>query len=350
MVVPRDNGEKQKSDMVNAASSFRPETIAAVATGIGGAISIIRISGPAAETVCSAVWRGKHPLAELPARVMMLGQIIDHTGQPLDQAFLVRFPAPASYTGEPMVELHCHGGAIIAAAVLRTLFTAGVRPAEPGEFTRRAFLNGKMDLTQAEAVADLIAAKTEQAVRLAQNQLQGRLGKQVSVIEKGILDLLSEGEGQVDFPEEHLTFRSGAQQESLYAACLDAVDGLLGSAREGEIFRHGVKVVIAGPPNVGKSSLLNAILGRDRAIVTPLPGTTRDTLEETVNIRGIPVCLVDTAGLRQTDDLIEKEGIARTHAGIQTAHLVLWVMDGAKPLSGQRPGDLEDEAPSLYCQ
>ena len=312
-------------------------TIAALSTAPGGAVGVIRVSGPAAVAVCARVWRGSRPLAAVPPRMLELGWIMDAEGVVLDRAMAVRFAAPGSYTGEELVELHCHGSRLVIARTLSLLFAAGAGEARPGEFTRRAFINGKMDLTQAEAVADLITAHSDRALRLANRHLAGAFGRQTGELYRQAERLLSEAEARLDFPEEDLTL---TPVETLCAAAAQLgtdINRLLAGRRQGEILRHGIRVVIAGPPNAGKSSLLNAILGRDRAIVTPLPGTTRDTLEEWVSIRGLPVCLVDTAGIRETHDEVETDGIRRAHAARAAADIELWLMDATRPAAEQLP-------------
>ncbi|MEI8079444.1 MAG: tRNA modification GTPase, partial [bacterium] len=298
--------------------------IAALATALGGAIAVIRVSGADAVAVAQRLWQGKPALARLPPRLLTLGRVSDAAGQPIDRVLAVCFPAGASYTGEPMVELQAHGGAAGTRAILAALYAAGARPAVPGEFTRRAFLNGRLDLTQAEAVADLIAANSRLALRQAELSLEGRFGAGIRSLRQAVTDLAAEVEARLDFPEEPLAVTApvelAAPAERLAATSRAQAE----RRRWGELLRHGAQVVLAGPPNVGKSSLLNVILGRDRALVTPVPGTTRDTLEELVDLHGLPVWLVDTAGLRQTDEPVERAGIARTRAQIATANLTLW--------------------------
>ncbi|OGV63770.1 MAG: tRNA uridine-5-carboxymethylaminomethyl(34) synthesis GTPase MnmE [Lentisphaerae bacterium RIFOXYB12_FULL_65_16] len=317
------------------------DTIAAIATAVGGAVAVVRISGPCAAEIAGGVWQGREPLRQAPFRVLRLGRIVAAEGEVDERALAVFMPAPHSYTGEDMVELQCHGGALSARLVLLALLRGGARHAEPGEFTRRAFLNGKMDLTQAEAVADLIQAHSEAALRLANRQLHGLLGRQIDSIHDRLSDLLAEIEARLDFTEENLDWASREHLEQGFSECGAAMARLLASQHDGEVLRDGVRVVIAGPPNVGKSSLLNAILGRDRAIVTPIPGTTRDTLEEFVQIRGIPVRLTDTAGIRATDDVIEKNGVERAVATARSAHVVLWVFDASLPYEAQRRSENE---------
>lgn len=311
------------------------DTIAAFATAVGGPVVVIRVSGPQAVTAVSRVWQGHSPLTEPPFRQVRVGMVRGESGVLDHEAIAVCMPAPRSYTGEDVVELHCHGGVLGARLILLELLRHGCRHAEPGEFTRRAFINGRMDLTQAEAVADLIGAHSEAALHLANRQLDGALGRRVNAHYEALADLLAEIESRLDFPEEDLEWRTVDALGAGLAAAVDGLAGLLRSRREGEILREGVRLVIAGPPNVGKSSLLNAILGRDRAIVTDLPGTTRDTLEELAHVRGIPLRLVDTAGLRESTDLIERKGIERSLRSLQAAQVILWVFDASQPYASQ---------------
>lgn len=316
------------------------DTIAAFATAVGGAIVVVRLSGPCALAIAARVWQGRAPLEQRPHRCLRLGVVRGDAGV-LDRGVLAAaMPGPHSYTGEDVVELHCHGGALAARLVLLELLRQGCRHAEPGEFTRRAFLNGRLDLTQAEAVADLIAAHSQSAVHLANRQLEGALGRRVNALYDGLTDVLAEVESHLDFPEEGLDWTPVADLCARLAAAQGDLSRLLASRHEGEVLRDGVRVVIAGPPNVGKSSLLNAILGRDRAIVTDIPGTTRDTLEELAHIRGIPVRLVDTAGLREHGDIIEQKGIERSRESLRTAHVILWVFDASRPYREQAWEDL----------
>jgi tRNA modification GTPase len=307
------------------------DTIAAIATAVGGAVAVVRLSGPEALRITTTIWHGTRKLGERPPRCLHLGQIRAEDGAILDHAMAVRFEAPASYTGEDMVELHCHGGGLVARSVLLRVLQAGARHADPGEFTRRAFLNGKMDLTQAEAVADLIAAHSAMALRLANRQLSGTLGRRGTEIFEKLQFILSETEVRLDFPEEDLDWTTPEKLDAEICEVRKSLDDLLASRLEGEVLREGVRLVLAGPPNVGKSSLMNAMLGRDRAIVTHIPGTTRDVLEEFAHIRGIPVRIIDTAGIREAEDIIERSGIERTLASMREAQVILWVFDAAKP-------------------
>ncbi|MCX6967579.1 MAG: tRNA uridine-5-carboxymethylaminomethyl(34) synthesis GTPase MnmE [Verrucomicrobia bacterium] len=307
------------------------DTIAAISTPFGeGAIAVIRMSGPRAIAIADGVFRSKHRVSELPARMQQFGVIADESGV-LDEVLLSVFRAPASYTGEEMVEIACHGGILVTRRLLGLLLGRGARPAAPGEFTQRAFLNGKMDLTQAEAVMDLIRAQTDLGLRAATEQLEGRLGGRVREIRDGLLDLLAHVEAHIDFPEEDIDPDTGAALLARLENVRERIGLLLRTADQGRILREGVRTVIYGAPNVGKSSLLNRLLGYERAIVSEIPGTTRDTIEEVVNLRGIPVRLVDTAGVRDSECAIEREGIARTMQHLERADLVLQVVDASQP-------------------
>ncbi|MGA0111566.1 MAG: tRNA uridine-5-carboxymethylaminomethyl(34) synthesis GTPase MnmE [Chthoniobacterales bacterium] len=304
------------------------ETIAALATPWGaGALAVIRVSGPEALTVVDRVFRGRRPLVGMPPARVRRGAI-EHEGRSIDDVLVTVFRAPKSYTGEDTVEISGHGGPVVARETLRALFSAGARPAEPGEFTRRAFLNGKMDLTQAEAVMDLIAARGAASAEAAAAQLAGRLGREVEKLRGEALLALAHLEAFIDFPEEGIDPESGrallARAESLSSSILR----LLGTADEGRMLREGVRLVIHGEPNAGKSSLLNLLLGYDRAMVSEIPGTTRDTIEENLTLRGIPFRVVDTAGLRETTDPLEAEGMRRTREHLAKADVALRVIDG----------------------
>ena len=308
------------------------DTIAALCTAPGGALNILRISGPDALNVGTAVWHGRHELGSAPRRTMLLGKVCSRPGDPAsgEPCLAVFMPGPASYTGEDTVELHCHGGAYAPRRLLGAVLAAGARSAEPGEFTKRAFLNGKMDLTQAEAVADLIAAKSDSAARLAEKQLAGRIRTEIDAFRGTVIRLLAEFESRLDFSEEDLDWEPPEKCIAELGTAAEAVRRLIRSAGRGTILRNGVSVVIAGKPNAGKSSLLNTLLGFDRAIVTEIPGTTRDTLEETVSLRDIPVRLTDTAGLREgSDDPVEKLGIRRSLDSLRDAVCIFWVLDAS---------------------
>jgi tRNA modification GTPase len=305
------------------------DTICAVCTGIGGAVSIIRISGSEALTTGQKTWRGKNMLGTSNARRMLLGKIILNDGSDGDSALAVYMPGPHSYTGDDVVELHCHGGALAAKQTLETVLQAGARAAEPGEFTFRAFVNGKMDLTQAEAVCDLISAHSDMALHLAERQIEGRLSNKIGSLHEQLVNILAESESRMDFAEEDLDWTASEKIITDLEKIGGDIASLLESSREGIILRNGIRVVLAGKPNAGKSSLLNLLLGFDRAIVTQLPGTTRDTLEETAHLRGIPVTLIDTAGIREATNLIEGIGIDRSRQSIKQAQIVFWLLDAS---------------------
>ncbi|MGH8046469.1 MAG: tRNA uridine-5-carboxymethylaminomethyl(34) synthesis GTPase MnmE, partial [Chthoniobacterales bacterium] len=256
---------------------------------------------------------------------------------------LTAFHAPASYTGEHVIEIGCHGGVLVSARVLQAVLAAGARAAGPGEFTQRAFLNGKMDLTQAEAVMDLIRAQTPLAARSAAEQLRGGIGARIVEIREALLDIVAHVEAYIDFPDEDIAPDTGAEMRNRMATALAKINALLATADEGRILREGVRLAICGRPNAGKSSLLNRLLGYERAIVSPTPGTTRDTIEETLNLRGIPFRVTDTAGLRETPDAVEREGVRRARETVENANVVLRVVDATDSESFDDPSAAPDE-------
>jgi len=307
------------------------DTIAAISTAVGeGAIAILRVSGPEAVDLVARIFRGSTPPEKMEPRRSHFGAIYDATGV-IDQVLLTIFQRPQSYTGEDLVEISCHGGILVTRKILSLLLNAGARSAEPGEFTQRAFLNGKMDLTQAEAVMDLIRAQTELALRAANEQLAGHLGRELTKIQDELLTTLAHIEAYIDFPDESISPETGKMLLDRLEETGGSLARLVATADQGRILRHGLRTVIYGEPNVGKSSLLNLLLGYDRAIVSETPGTTRDTIEETINVRGIPVRLIDTAGKRSSEDSIEREGIRRTELQLAQADLVLQVVDASLP-------------------
>jgi len=304
------------------------ETIVAVATPVGeGAIALLRLSGPAAPEILRGVFRPKGNT--MAPRCTCFGEIHDASGK-LDEVLVTFFPGPKSYTGEDVVEISCHGGVLLVRRMLDLLLRKGARLATPGEFTQRAFLNGKMDLTQAEAVMDLIKAQTELALRAANEQLAGHLGSGLIDIQEQLLTILAHIEAYIDFPDEPIDPDTGKALLARFQELEICLDRLLATAARGYVLRHGLRTVIFGEPNVGKSSLLNLLLGYERAIVNPVPGTTRDTIEEVINVHGIPVRLIDTAGTRESSDSIESEGIRRTLQQVEQADLVIEVVDGSK--------------------
>jgi tRNA modification GTPase len=307
--------------------SGQPTTIVARATPPGrGGIGIVRVSGPAVRDIAGGL------LPELPApRHATLLPFLDAAGQPIDAGLALFFPAPYSYTGEDVLELHAHGGPVLLQLLLERVIGLGARPAGPGEFSRRAFLNDKLDLLQAEAVADLIDAGSAAAARAARRSLDGEFSASVLALNELVTNLRMYVEAAIDFPEEEIDFLSSEDLQLRVTAVANEFARLEGIARQGRLLRDGIHVVLAGRPNSGKSSLLNALAGFDVAIVTDVPGTTRDPIREQLEIDGLPVHLVDTAGLRPTADPIEREGVARTRGHLERADLALVVVDASVP-------------------
>src|SRR5467141_2482409 len=304
------------------------DSIAAISTPPGeGAIALVRVSGANAVEVADKIFHGKERPAQFEPHVQHFGEIFEPGGRLIDQVVLSVHRAPGSYTGEDLVEISCHGGTLVTAKVLEACLHAGARGARPGEFTERAFLNGKMDLTQAEAVIDLIRARTDLALRSATEQLEGKLGEKIENIRHALVDLLAHIEASIDFSEEGIAPDEGDSLRARLDSVCEQIAALLATADRGRILRDGVRVVIYGATNAGKSSLLNRLLGYERVIVSDAPGTTRDTIEETVNLCGVPVRLLDTAGLRTSTSDIEREGIARTERSLQKADLRLHIVD-----------------------
>ncbi|PYJ55119.1 MAG: tRNA uridine-5-carboxymethylaminomethyl(34) synthesis GTPase MnmE [Verrucomicrobia bacterium] len=313
------------------------DTIAAIATPLGeGGLAVIRLSGPQALAVAdkSFVPLGKSSLkpSQAPTHTIHYGKIV-RQGRIVDEVLLSVMRAPRTFTREDIVEITCHGGILAAKIVLDTILENGARLAEPGEFTKRAFLNGRIDLTQAEAVSDLIHARTELSLAAANEQLAGKLSQRINHLRDDMIKALAHVEAHIDFPDEDIGPDTRQQLLSRLERGVAFMDELLRTANEGQILRRGVRAAIIGRPNTGKSSLLNQLLGHDRAIVSPVAGTTRDTIEETANIRGLPVVFVDTAGLRQAGDVIEQEGIRRSHETVTKAELILHVFDVSEPFT-----------------
>lgn len=308
------------------------DVIAAVAAGGGSssAIGVVRVSGPGCFSVCGRVFRANsgRPFETLEPRKMVLGEMLDREGRVLDRGLAVRFPGPRSYTGEDSAEFHCHGSPVVLRELLAALFAAGAKQAGPGEFTKRAFLNGRLDLTQAEAVIDLIDAETAAAARNAAAQLDGGLRRRLEPVQEALLDITSRFYAVVDYPDEDI---EDVRPEEVAAALREAdrsLTVLLDGCRRGQVLKKGVRTAIVGLPNAGKSSLLNALAGYERAIVTDVPGTTRDTVEESVLCGGVLLRLIDTAGLRETEDQVERLGVERSRRAMETADLILLVEDG----------------------
>ncbi len=308
----------------------REDTIAALATapGVGG-IAIIRISGAKALEIGSLLTQ--NDLTLQPSHTVKLRALYDHSGKVIDRALILVMRAPKSFTGEETVEIHCHGGHLIARCVLERLSILGARPAEPGEFTLRAFLHGKIDLVQAEAIQKLIGAKSEEALKVAESHLEGRLSKLVKQFQKEGTRAAAIFEAWVDFPEEDLEFSPFEEVISNLVEMKLKIENLINTYRDGKVIHDGITLSLIGSPNVGKSSLMNALLGKERAIVSPIAGTTRDLVEDDACFNGVPFRLVDTAGIRTTNEIIEEEGIKRSLQSIERADLILVVLDATRP-------------------
>jgi tRNA modification GTPase len=313
------------------------DTISAVATAVGeGGIGIVRVSGPQAITIaeklfCSATSK---TLADAPGHSALYGHVVEpDTRECIDETLLLIMRAPHSYTCEDVVEFQCHGGVVPLRKVLEATLKMGARLAEPGEFTKRAFLNGRIDLTQAEAVMDIIRSKTAASLQVAIKHLSGNLSQQIKEIRQALLTMIAHLEAAIDFPEEDIEELSAGQVKEGLEPVLSKISKLVSSAHSGRILREGLKTVIIGKPNVGKSSLLNALLKENRAIVTSIAGTTRDSIEECVNVQGIPLNIIDTAGIRETDDIVEKLGVAKSRELVGGADLILVILDSSVPLT-----------------
>ena len=315
------------------------ETIAAISTPMGeGAIGIVRISGVYAFDIAGKVFRDPSGQRKRKLRPwgVRYGSIVDcRTGEYIDEVLAVAMPAPYSFTREDIVEFNCHGGTGVLTKVLETVIKCGARLAEPGEFTKRAFLAGRIDLSQAEAVIDVIRAKTDSARRLSLENLKGGLSSKVSMIRESVLGLLAHIEAAIDFPQEDIEVLEIQDMAEQAGEVISGLNSLINLGKSSRIYRDGVSVVLAGKPNVGKSSLFNVLIGKQRAIVTHIPGTTRDIIDDWTTIKGVPVRLVDTAGMRKTEDLVEKLGVEAANRQAEAADLVIVVIDGSCPVDDE---------------
>ncbi len=314
--------------------NYGDDTIAAISTPVGlGGIGIVRMSGDGSLSIAARIFKPskKADVAQAKTFSIMHGHIIDpESGEEIDEALVSVMRAPNSYTRENVVEINCHGGAVAVRRALGIVLEHGARLAEPGEFTKRAFLNGRINLTQAEAVMDLISSRTEESMKIAADQLRGRLSKKLSGLRDSLLEICAYVEAYIDFPEEEIETGTSEEMAGRLAEIEEETGRLAKTFDEARFFREGLSVAIIGRPNVGKSSLLNTLLQRDRAIVTAIPGTTRDTIEEYLNINGLPVRIVDTAGIRSSNEAVELEGIRRSIEALEEADFVIVVMDGSE--------------------
>lgn len=311
------------------------DTIAAIATPMGeGGIAIIRVSGPESINIVDNLFKGKEKLSTVDSHTIHYGHLIDpQSGQKIEEVMVTVLRAPRTYTREEVVEINCHGGIVSVKKVLEHILDEGARLAEPGEFTKRAFLNGRLDLSQAEAVMDFIRAKTDKAMHIAMNQVEGRLSKLIQKLRQELIETLAHIEVTIDYPEHDV---EAVTHQLLADKCVyvqQEIKRLLQTAEQGKILREGLKTVIIGRPNVGKSSLLNILIHENKAIVTDIPGTTRDVIEEYVNVRGVPLKLVDTAGIRETEDIVEKIGVDKSKQVLKEADLILLVLNFSESLT-----------------
>ena len=313
------------------------DTIAAISTPCGtGGIGIVRISGDRAFDIGSKIFKGIKSFEKIATHTINYGRIIDpENGIIIDEVLLSKMIGPKTYTKENIVEINCHGGITVLKSILNLIIREGARPAEPGEFTKRAFLNGRIDLSQAEAVIDLINAKTAEGSQAAVSQLEGRLSESIGNARKLLIGLIAQIEVTVDYPEHDIEDITGQHVYNEVKSAIEKLSSIIEGFDKGRIIREGISAVIIGKPNVGKSSLLNALAGKSRAIVTEIPGTTRDVIEEYINIRGIPVKIFDTAGIRETNDLIEKIGVEKSQSTIETSDLAIMVLDAVTGIDAQ---------------
>ncbi|MFN0157773.1 MAG: tRNA uridine-5-carboxymethylaminomethyl(34) synthesis GTPase MnmE [Bacteroidota bacterium] len=304
------------------------DTIGAISTAMGeGAISVVRVSGPLAFSLIDPIFQGKRTLSDAAGYTIHLGHLITQSGKVIDEVLVSVFRSPHSYTGEDLLEISCHGGTVMSQQVLESVLSRGVRQADPGEFTKRAFLNGKLDLAQAEAVANIISAKSKRSISTSMDQLRGKLSDCVESIKQELLDICALLELELDFSDEGVEISSKDAISERLNNVITRIESLIQSFDQGRIHREGVTVAIIGKPNVGKSSIFNALLNSDRSIVTHIAGTTRDTIEESIQIDGVLFRLIDTAGIRTSEDPVEVEGIKRTHDYIESSDIIVTVID-----------------------
>ncbi len=326
--------------MCSPSNIKQKEPITAIATPVGeGGIAVIRVSGKNAIQIVNEAFRGSD-LTQKKSHTVHLGKIINQKGDIIDEVLATLFHTPKSYTGEESVEISCHGGVLVTQAVLETVLALGIRPAEPGEFTQRAFLNGKMELSQAEAVGDLIHAKSSKALDAAHQQLEGQLGKHISQFRQQIIDATAMVELELDFSEEDVEFANKEELRELLVELNKEIDNLLATYETGRLVKHGIRTVFIGLPNAGKSTLLNTLVGKERAIVTEIAGTTRDTVDVDWSYDGLQFRLTDTAGLRETKDIVEAEGVKRSQKAFEDADLAVYLKDLSRPLQETERNDI----------
>jgi len=316
---------------------LQQDTIAALVTAVGeSSVGIIRISGPEAVKIAAKIYLGKSDLMTADTHTIHYGYVYDWKhDKKIDEALFMLMRGPRSFTGEDVVEVQCHGGMVVLKQVLQLILLSGARLAEQGEYSKRAFLNGRLDLAQAESIMDIVQAKTDKGVDLALSQLQGNLSGMVKTLRADLLELIAFIQADIDYPDDDIERLTTEQQQERILNLKAQVNAVLKNAQKGKMIRDGLKVVIAGKPNVGKSSLLNALLGQERAIVTDIPGTTRDVIEEYINLNGIPLKIVDTAGIRETDNVVEQIGVDKAQQFVKNADLVLYVVDAVQGLTEQ---------------
>ena len=316
---------------------LQQDTIAALVTAVGeSSVGIIRISGPEAVKIADKIYQGKSDLLSADTHTIHYGYVYDwRNDKKIDEALFMLMRGPRSFTGEDVVEVQCHGGMVVLKQVLQLILLSGARLAEQGEYSKRAFLNGRLDLAQAESIMDIVQAKTDKGVDLALSQLQGTLSGMVKTLRADLLELIAFIQADIDYPDDDIERLTAEEQQQRVVNLKTQVANVLQNAQKGKMIRDGLKVVIAGKPNVGKSSLLNALLGQERAIVTDIPGTTRDVIEEYINLNGIPLKIVDTAGIRETDNVVEQIGVDKAQQFMKTADLVLYVVDAVQGLTEQ---------------